>query len=363
MNNKTCVAILFGGRSAEHDVSLQSACNVIKSLDQNQFDPLLIGIDRQGRWYAVPNPDNFSTLTAADLTIHEDLTPVALVPVVNQPNVINLNTGAGIATVAVLFPVLHGPYGEDGSVQGLARLSNIACVGAGIAGSAMGMDKDVMKRLLSQAGIPNAPGMVVHHNDPRPNMQALTADWGWPLFIKPANLGSSVGITKVDGPKDFDAAIAHAFAFDQKIIIEKAIVGRELEVAVLGNDNPIASAIGEIIPTSGFYSYDSKYIDEDTATLAIPAVLSDDQVTHIQRIALDVFRLMNCEGLARIDLFMTAKGALYINEINTLPGFTNISMYPKLWEYSGLPQRALVTKLIELALEKHLQRSALKTVR
>ena len=363
MNDKTCVAILFGGRSAEHDVSLQSACNVIKSLDLSRFVPMLIGIDHNGSWFSLPAPANLATISATDLAIHDGLDPVALVPTIDERNVISLRSGARIAKVDVLFPVLHGPYGEDGSVQGLARLVDLPCVGAGIAGSTMGMDKDVMKRLLSHAGIPNAPGRVVHHWEATPVASDLPAEWGWPLFVKPANLGSSVGISKVDHPDDFGAAVAHAFEFDQKIIIEKAIVGRELEVGILGNDHLQASAIGEIIPTTGFYSYDSKYIDEDTAALTIPAELSQEQVAQIQTMALKVFGIMGCEGLARVDMFLTANGDIFVNEINTLPGFTNISMYPKLWEHSGMSQKALVSELILLAIEKNAQRAALKTVR
>lgn len=363
MNDKTCVAILFGGRSAEHDVSLQSACNVIKSIDTSRFVPMLVGIDHDGSWCALPTPSNISTLLATDLTIHGDLERVALVPNIGKHNIISLRTGALMAKVDVLFPVLHGPYGEDGSVQGLARLVDLPCVGAGIAGSAMGMDKDVMKRLLSHAGIPCAPDRVVHHWEALPTPTDLPAEWGWPIFVKPANLGSSVGISKVDRPEDFAAAVAHAFEFDQKIIIEKAILGRELEVGILGNDHPKASTIGEIIPTTGFYSYDSKYIDEDTAALAIPAELNPSQVSQIQAVALKVFGIMGCEGLARVDMFLTAKGDIFVNEINTLPGFTNISMYPKLWEHSGMSQKALVSELILLAIEKNAQRAALKTVR
>lgn len=362
MLDKKNVAILFGGRSAEHDVSLQSACNVIRSLDPMLFEPTLIGIDHYGRWFLI-ELTNFDALTPAELEIHADLQQVTLVPNGRQPLLLNLATGKPLPTIDVLFPVLHGPHGEDGSVQGLARLTNLPCVGADILGSAMGMDKDVMKRLLSDAGIACAPSITLHHWQPIPDCDDVVARWGWPLFIKPANLGSSVGISKVTDATEFKTAIAHAFTFDQKIIIEKAIVGRELEIAVLGNDAPQASAVGEIVPKSGFYSYESKYIDSDSADLIIPAQLTAEQIARLQALAVSVFRVLDCHGLARVDMFLANDDTLYVNEINTLPGFTNISMFPKLWEYSGLGQTALITRLIELAIERDVQRTALKTLR
>jgi D-alanine-D-alanine ligase len=261
----------------------------------------------------------------------------------------------------VIFPVLHGPFGEDGTIQGLAKLANIPCVGPGILGSAVGMDKDVMKRLLRDAGIPNARFVTLsamNHN--RVSYDALKIKLGQTLFIKPANLGSSVGISKVRNEDEFIKAIKLAFDYDLKVIVEEEIRGREIECAILGNENPMASVPGEIIPKADFYSYEAKYLDEDGAALSIPAQLPEYLAKQIQDLALQTFRVLECQGMSRVDIFLTPDEKLYVNEINTIPGFTKISMYPKLWEYSGIPYSELVDRLIQLAIEDHDKRNRLK---
>jgi D-alanine-D-alanine ligase len=254
----------------------------------------------------------------------------------------------------VVFPVLHGPYGEDGTVQGLLQLYDIPFVGAGVTGSAIGMDKEVMKRLLHDGGIP-IPLFHVYRNSDRAlkDFKEVSSVLGLPLFIKPANLGSSVGISMVNDQEDFKRAVREAFRHDQKIIVEECIEGREIECSVLGNEQPIASMPGEIISHHKFYSYDAKYVDDRGADLVIPAELEKDTVRKIQDLAVMTFRLTCCEGLARVDFFIRKNGDILVNEINTMPGFTNISMYPKLWEASGIPQRQLIDRLVELAFERH----------
>ena len=262
--------------------------------------------------------------------------------------------GSSLGRIDVVFPVLHGAFGEDGTVQGLLKLADLPFVGAGVLGSAVGMDKDVAKRLLRDAGIAIARFLVfqvwqreeIHYAD-------IVSQLGLPLFIKPANAGSSVGVAKVTDEGQFAAAIDDAFRFDRKILIEEAIVGREVECAVLGNDRPEASAIGEIIPAHDFYSYAAKYIDENGAVLAIPAQLSEEAVRKVQKTAILAYQTLCCEGMARVDFFLKSDNTVVVNEINTIPGFTAISMYPKLWEISGLSYPALIDRLIRLALERH----------
>jgi D-alanine-D-alanine ligase len=269
--------------------------------------------------------------------------------------------------VDVIFPVLHGPFGEDGTVQGLLKLMNLPFVGAGVLGSAVGMDKDVMKRLLRDAGIPMARFLVVTRALRQTlDLPAIAAEFGLPCFVKPANLGSSVGISRVNALDEFEAAIAEAFRFDHKILIEEGIQGREIECSVLGNDAPIASLPGEIITDAGhhqFYSYEAKYLDEHGATLAIPANLPERVIADVQAMSIRAFQALCCEGMARVDCFVTADERVIINEINTIPGFTRISMYPKLWEASGIAYRDLITRLIRLALERHEREQALATSR
>jgi D-alanine-D-alanine ligase len=268
--------------------------------------------------------------------------------------------GGVLGTVDVIFPVLHGPYGEDGTVQGLAKLADIPCVGAGVLGSAVGMDKDVMKRLLRDAGIPIAPFLVARaHRSDDPSYDEAAAELGRSLYVKPANLGSSIGISRVRDAAAYAEALAEAFQYDRKVIIEQEVTGREIEVSILGNDEPIASVPGEIIPNDGFYSYAAKYLDENGARLLLPADLTPHQCRTVQETAVRAFEVLCCEGMARVDGFLTADDVFVVNEINTIPGFTRISMYPKLFEASGIGSRELTDRLIELAIERHRTETAL----
>lgn len=359
--SKLRVAVVFGGRSAEHEISLLSARNIVASLDPARYDPVLIGIDRQGRWFL--NEGSMRLLDAEDaehIRLAEDATEVGLVSTGPTSQLVAPG-GGSFGRVDVLFPVLHGPYGEDGTIQGLAKLADIPCVGAGVLGSAVGMDKDVMKRLLRDAGIPVAPFVSVRAADATPpTFDAAVELLGTPLYVKPANLGSSVGISRVADEAAYVVAIDEAFAYDRKVIVEQEVRGREIECSVLGNDAPIASVPGEIVPADGFYSYAAKYLDEHGAELRIPADLTDRQRQTVQDTAIATFEALCCEGMARVDGFLTPDDRFVVNEINTIPGFTRISMYPKLFEASGIPQRDLIDRLIALAIERHERETALR---
>lgn len=360
---KINVGILFGGRSAEHEVSLQSANNVIDAIDREKYNITLIGIDKAGQWYL--NDNSRFLLNSQDpkrIALDKTEKKVVLVPGEESKELVTIASGGKCSTIDVIFPILHGPYGEDGTVQGLLKLTNIPFVGAGVLGSAIGMDKDVAKRLLRDAGIPIAK-FLVFYKWQRSGITFTEAQeqLGLPLFVKPANAGSSVGVSKVRTEEEFQRALDEAFAFDSKILIEEYIEGREVECAILGNQQPIASRVGEIIAQQDFYSYESKYIDENGAILNIPAQISENTERQIQKLAVEAFQVLCCEGLARVDFFLTKENRIIINEINTIPGFTKISMYPKLWEISGVSYCALIDKLIQLALEKHADDQQLKT--
>jgi D-alanine-D-alanine ligase len=341
----TTVVILFGGRSAEHEVSILSARNVLAALDRGRFQPILIGIDKQGRWHR----ESEATLaTAAGDPRRLHLDPLA--PVVTIEQVLQRDH--------VVFPVLHGTYGEDGTVQGLLELADVGYVGAGVLGSAVGMDKELSKRLLRDAGIPivefRALTAAALRADPS-LARAEAAALGFPLFVKPSNAGSSVGVSKVRTPAELEPALRLALTFDRKILLERAVDAREIECAVLGNDHPIASVPGEIVVhhRDGFYSYDAKYVDPDGAAWEIPAALDAGVQRRVQELARATFRALELCGMARVDFFVDrASGAIYVNEVNTIPGFTAISMYPKMWEASGMPATALVSRLIDLAVER-----------
>ena len=361
---KIRVGIIFGGRSAEHEVSLQSAKNVLEALDRQKYDPVLIGIDREGRWRLDEQTRSLfeSARPLPNLTA-DSPREVALVARGEQSRLMNLSDDGDLGQLDVVFPVLHGPFGEDGSVQGLCRLANMPCVGAGILGSAVGMDKDVMKRLLRDAGIPIARFVTLLRAQPEPGFEALRADLGTPLFVKPANLGSSVGISRVENEKEYRAAVTAAFEYDSKVVVEESIVGREIECAVLGNDDPQASVPGEVVTggSHSFYDYEAKYIDEKGAELRIPAPLSAPVTEKVRALARHAFTVLCCEGMARVDMFVKDDGEVLVNEINTIPGFTRISMYPKLWEASGISHSQLVDRLIALAMERHAAVQKLKT--
>lgn len=339
---KIRVAVVFGGRSVEHEVSLLSARNVIRALDKNKYEPVLIGIDKAGKWYLQDQ---------AHYLLNEN-DPKLIGLVKSEKELIVPPTPNNSLPVDVVFPVLHGTYGEDGTIQGFLKMANIPFVGAGVLGSAVGMDKDVQKRLLRDAKIP-IPKFTTN----------LTLPSDFPVFVKPANCGSSVGISKAHNQKELNIAIKNALKYDSKILIEEAIVGREIECSVLGNDDPIASLPGEILPTHEFYDYDAKYIDENGAKAQVPAKLSKEQVSKIQKTAIKAYKILCCEGMARVDMFLEKSGRVLVNEINTLPGFTNISMYPKLWEASGLSQPKLLDKLIDLAIDRFEKEKKLQTVK
>lgn len=363
MVKKIRVAVLFGGRSAEHEVSLQSARNVIDAIDQEKYETVLIGIDRKGAWFL--NDESMPLLNSDNprlIALNKCQNPVSLIPGDQQGVLLSLQNPASIQAVDVLFPVLHGPYGEDGSIQGLAKLANVPCVGGDILGSAIGMDKDVSKRLLRDADIPVARHICLRRNGPEKDLsKQIQQVLGFPVYIKPANMGSSVGVVKVSNAAELLPAINIAMQYDTKIVIEEAIAGREIECSVLGNDDPIASAVGEIETADGFYSYEKKYIDENAAVLKIPADLDQSTLHKVQATSIAAFKVLESRGMARVDMFLTENNEVYINEINTIPGFTAISMYPKLWEASGLSYTELIDRLIQLALDEHKEKSALKT--
>jgi D-alanine-D-alanine ligase len=362
MKKKIRVGVLFGGKSVEHEVSLASAHNVIAALDRDKFDVLLIGIDKKGQWHLL---DQQHFLQHADhakmMPLHGNKEAVALTFKDSGRQLIQLSGKSDLKPLDVIFPVLHGSFGEDGTMQGLLELAGIPYVGSGVLSSAIAMDKDVMKRLFQHAGIPTADFVTLrsHQLKSFPFVKAKEK-FGLPLFIKPANTGSSVGVNKVKTEEDYDKALQEAALFDRKIIIETYIPGREIECAVLGNEEPIASIPGEVIPHHDFYSYAAKYLDEKGASLDIPAKLDAAKTKEVQEMAVRAYQVLECEGMARVDFLLRNDGKLFLNEINTIPGFTNISMYPKLWKASGICYEELIEKLIEHAIARHKKKRALK---
>ncbi len=356
------VGLLFGGESAEHEVSLQSAANVLAAMDREKYEPVLIGIDKQGRWRLAD--DARFLLESGDprrIRLGPSRAEVALAPGHRQGELVPLGEAGSLPRLDAVFPVLHGPMGEDGSVQGLLRLSHLPFVGAGVLASAIGMDKEVTKRLLRDAGIPIAAFETVRRGEPRPGFGWLAERLGAPLFVKPANLGSSVGVHPVESEDQLQAALEDAFRYDRKVLVEEAVSGREIECAVLGNEDPEASVPGEVIPRHAFYSYEAKYLDEQGAELVIPAELDQETARKVQDLSIAAFRTISCEGMARVDFFLREDGELLVNELNTIPGFTRISMYPKLWAASGLAYGDLIDRLISLALERADRERALRS--
>ena len=354
MGSKLNVAILFGGRSPEHKISLLSAQNVLKSIDREKYNPVLIGIDKTGQWHY--HNQAMSLLHANDvdkIALDDTRYKVLLSQNTNERSLIMQSDNDLISTIDVIFPILHGTYGEDGSIQGLCKTANIPCIGCGILGSAVGMDKDIMKRILRDADIKVSKGITVRNTAEDIRYDSIESSLGNELFIKPANLGSSVGVSYSDNQDKFYDALNNALKYDHKVIVEQKITGREIECAVLGNHNPKASIPGEIVPKSSFYSFENKYVDAEGAELHIPAKLTDDQIKRIQKLSIDTFTVLECRGMARVDMFLTEDNDLIINEINTIPGFTNISMYPKLWEATGLNQTDLISELINLAIQEN----------
>lgn len=349
---------MFGGKSVEHEVSVRSARNVYDALDRELFEPMLIGIDVTGRWVQA-DTGKLMEGPADAMDRHVDPNEGSLVAL-SPASRGEINPGQGTSqTIDVVFPILHGPFGEDGTVQGLLKLAGVPFVGPSVLGSAVGMDKDITKRLLRDSGINVGEYVVMRRGGELP--QDVAGTFGFPVFVKPVNAGSSVGVHKVNGQDELQAAVDDALQYDNKVMIEKAIVGREMECAVLGNESPEASVVGEVKPTHDFYSYEAKYLDENGAALTIPAELPQEKSDEIRALAVKVFKTLECEGMTRVDVFLTGEGKVIVNEVNTIPGFTSISMYPKLWEATGLSYRDLISKLINLAMERHARDSQLKT--
>jgi len=351
---KTRIAILCGGQSQEHEISILSTQNVIKALDKNKYDISLILINKSGAWRSA-NPEqlvgvekNANQVTPAE---DKDLSAEKKSGLVFDTIYPEL-----LAEIDVAFPILHGPYGEDGTVQGLLKLANIPFVGSDVLSSAICMDKDITKRLLREAGILVAKNLVYRKAErAKISFSTVAEALGLPFFVKPANLGSSIGISKVHSILEFEQALDEAFTHDSKILFEEFIQGREIECSVLGNDFPMASLPGELVSHHEFYSYQAKYFDKDGATITIPANLSETSVKQIQELAIRAFKLLGCSGMARVDFFYKSEQEIYLNEVNTIPGFTNNSMYPKLWEASGIDYPSLIEKLVEFSLEKFAQ--------
>ncbi|HPD56243.1 MAG TPA: D-alanine--D-alanine ligase [Smithellaceae bacterium] len=365
---KIHVGVLYGGRSGEHDVSLCSAASVVEALDKNKYKVVAIGIDRDGKWYVQDKPQiiphkDFGKVLALKkkgkwLVNHFEQN--------NQLRLYDLSSKNKKVIIDVVFPVLHGTFGEDGTLQGLLELAMVPYVGADVIGSSVGMDKDVAKRLLREAGIPVVSSITINKSEWKANtqniIQSAVGKLGLPLFVKPVCTGSSVGVKKVKEKEKLAKAVNFAFQFDTRVMIEKAIDCREIECAVLGNYNPQASILGEIVPKHEFYSYEAKYIDPDGAALNIPAKIDLALSDKIRKFAVDGYKALGCSGMARVDFFLDKNtNEFYLNEINTLPGFTSISMYPKLWEATGIKYSKLLDKLIELALERHKKKLVIKT--
>ena len=362
MRKKIRIAILFGGKSAEHEISLISARNIVEAMDKEKYEIVSIGIDKQGRWFFDEGQRLLGGGGQVEAKLARRSRSTAVVPGAKESPMIQISPRRALGKVDVAFPILHGPFGEDGTVQGLLKLADVPFVGAGVLGSAVGMDKDVMKRLLRDAEIPIAKFLAFEHAAQEEiHFANIKRVLGLPVFVKPANLGSSVGISKVTHRNQFTGAIREAFRYDNKILIEESIRGREIECSVLGNEHPIASLPGEIITRHDFYSYDAKYIDEKGAQLVIPAELPESITKKIQEFAIRSFKVLCCEGMARMDFFLRNQREIFVNEINTIPGFTKISMYPKLWEASGITYADLIDRLIRLALERFRREKNLKT--
>src|ERR1700681_4813124 len=384
---KLRVGILFGGRSGEHEVSLLSAASVLNAIDKEKYEVVPIGITKDGRWLTAEHAENLlqgklllesrhlragdpETTSSAAVLARGEAVVVPPEPMHRRSGLVPFQSDAAMLrrasdraiNVDVIFPVLHGTFGEDGTIQGLLELADIPYVGAGVLGSAAGMDKDIMKSLFIAAGIPIVKHVTIlrgaWEKDPKKVQKLMESKLTYPVFVKPANLGSSVGISKAHNRKELGPAIEEAAKFDRKIVIEQGVGGkkekaREIECSVLGNDEPVASVPGEIVPGKEFYDYTAKYVDEGSQ-LIIPAKLSKSEIKEVQRLAVAAFQSVDCSGLARVDFLMDPKTRkIYLNEINTMPGFTAISMYPKMWAATGLKYPDLIERLIQLGLERH----------
>jgi D-alanine-D-alanine ligase len=379
---KVRIGVIYGGRSSEHEVSVASAAAICRHLDRDRYEPIPIRIEKDGRWVIADKPP--AALAASDVIEHARTSGTPAVRHGRAAHMLAYPSDEPLLTIErrradegvenasvtalgldVIFPVLHGPYGEDGTVQGLLELANVPYVGAGVLASAVGMDKAVMKILFAARGLPVAPYRTVLHHEWQRRRDAVLRDLaalGLPAFVKPANLGSSIGISKARDEHALATAVDHAFEFDRKAVVEQAVPdAREIECAVLGNEEPDASVAGEIVPSREFYDYEAKYLDSGSA-LHIPAILSEEQQEAVRHMALEAFRAVDAAGMARVDFLMERhSGRLYVNEVNTIPGFTTISMYAKLWAATGLEYPALLDRLVRLALERHAAKQRLRT--
>jgi D-alanine-D-alanine ligase len=364
MKKKVRVGLIFGGRSGEHEVSLMSARGVMRAIDEEKYEVVPIGITKQGKWLASGDP-----MKALSSGVVGESSPATLLAEPSQRGLMRLEeqqqeqalTAVRVSQLDVVFPILHGPYGEDGTVQGLLELAGLPYVGAGVTASAVGMDKALFKDIMKARGLPIAPYIVIKRKqwerDPDAVVAQIETEIGYDCFVKPANLGSSVGISKAHSRAELDLALDDAARYDRKLIVEVAVDAREIEVSVLGNDEPIASVPGEIVPCNEFYDYAAKYLDGESALL-IPAPIPPETAESVRRLAVEAYLAIDCAGIARADFLLDrSSGKMYINELNTLPGFTPISMYPKLWEATGISYRELIDRLIQLALERHADKS------
>jgi len=376
-SKKLRVGLLFGGRSVEHEISILSARSIARALDPRRYEIVPIGIDKAGTWKlqdkkvlgsAEKDPKKLALLAAGDAMVLPPYPETGNGSGVKSSAASLRTLGGGAATerLDVVFPVLHGTFGEDGTVQGLLELAGVPYVGSGVLGSAIGMDKDLQKRLLRDAGLPVTRFRTVRASEWRQDrasvLSMLSKRCTLPLFVKPANAGSSVGVSKVKTAEEISPALDLALEFDEKALVEEAIFGREIECAVLGDEDPKASVPGEVIPKGEYYSYEAKYLDPEGAELIVPAVMKGPETMFVQRLAVDAFRALDLSGMARVDFFIAGNGGkIYVNEVNTIPGFTSISMYPRMWEASGISYPELVERLIDLAIRRHARRAKLKT--
>ncbi len=368
MRKKLTLGLIFGGRSGEHEISLLSAQGVMGAIDRDKYEVVPIGITKEGRWLASGDP--MKALVSGEMA---ESNHAALLAEPTQRGLMRLEdrereralTVVKVAEIDVVFPILHGPFGEDGTIQGLLELAGLPYVGAGVAASAVGMDKALFKNIMRAHGLPIVPYVAIKRKawqqTPGEVVARIEAEIGYDAFVKPANLGSSVGITKAHNQVELRAALEEAARYDRKLLVEKAVDGREIEVSVLGNDAPIASVPGEIVPSREFYDYAAKYLD-GTSQLLIPAPIPDETAEQVRELAIKAYLAIDCAGMARADFLLDRQtGQVYVNELNTLPGFTPISMYPKLWEASGISYADLIDRLIESALERHAEKRQLAT--
>ncbi|NMC00653.1 MAG: D-alanine--D-alanine ligase [Thermoanaerobaculaceae bacterium] len=361
---KKKIGILFGGKSGEHEVSIQSALNIFEALDRDKYVPFLIGVDKEGNFRFLSGSSHIVNRDDPKRIAISDEAPIVQ-PIKGENSTLCFfynESGSFVEEVDFVFPIIHGNSGEDGCLQGFLKWLEVPFAGASILGSSIGMDKDVAKRLLKEAGVEVCKFFAFSKGEcERGEYLKFVDKLGYPIFVKPASTGSSLGISKVKNQQELQRAVERALSFDKKVILEEAVIGRELECAVLGNDEVLASCLGEIIPKHEFYSYDAKYVDPDGAELIAPAELPAEIEEKMKEIAVKTFKVLECEGMARVDFFLTKDGKIFVNEINTLPGFTKISMYPRLWQISGISYNELLDKLIELGFQRYENEKKLKT--